>query len=273
MRCLLLIAALTGFATTAADPKAKGPANRLAKESSPYLLQHAHNPVDWYPWGPEAFAKAKKEKQARLPVDRLQLLPLVPRHGAGVVRQRGRRQDPERALRLHQGGSRGAAGHRPHLHDRPATSWASSGGWPLSMFLTADGKPIVGGTYWPPEDRKVDGETVRGFKTHPQARASNCTRTSRRSSASRPTRSPRRPRTRWTRRRAAIALVALEPQAGRRARPRRSARSSTRSTAASASRARDFRGTKFPMPPRLRAAPERAASRHEGRRAAGMRRR
>ena len=40
-----------------------GPANRLAKESSPYLLQHAHNPVDWYPWGPEAFEKAKKEKK------------------------------------------------------------------------------------------------------------------------------------------------------------------------------------------------------------------
>src|SRR5438552_7145774 len=39
----------------------KKPANHLAKESSPYLLQHAHNPVDWYPWGPEAFAKAKKE--------------------------------------------------------------------------------------------------------------------------------------------------------------------------------------------------------------------
>src|SRR6187200_3342111 len=48
----------------AAEPKkAVGPANRLAKESSPYLLQHAHNPVDWYPWGAEAFAKAKKEKK------------------------------------------------------------------------------------------------------------------------------------------------------------------------------------------------------------------
>ena len=41
--------------------KPKSPANRLAKESSPYLLLHAHNPVDWYPWGPEAFEKAKKE--------------------------------------------------------------------------------------------------------------------------------------------------------------------------------------------------------------------
>ena len=46
-----------------AKEKEKAKANRLAKESSPYLLQHAHNPVDWYPWGPEAFAKAKKEKK------------------------------------------------------------------------------------------------------------------------------------------------------------------------------------------------------------------
>src|SRR5262252_3836629 len=51
-----------------ADPPAakegkKHPANRLAHENSPYLLQHAHNPVDWYPWGPEAFAKAKKENK------------------------------------------------------------------------------------------------------------------------------------------------------------------------------------------------------------------
>src|SRR5262245_10630719 len=43
--------------------KEKGKANRLAKESSPYLLQHAHNPVDWYPWGQEAFDRAKKEKK------------------------------------------------------------------------------------------------------------------------------------------------------------------------------------------------------------------
>src|SRR5262245_64896827 len=49
-------------ASPPADGKA-GPANRLAKESSPYLRQHAHNPVDWYAWGPEAFAKAKKENK------------------------------------------------------------------------------------------------------------------------------------------------------------------------------------------------------------------
>src|SRR5919198_4046919 len=55
-----------GTGLTAASPPADnkaGPANRLAKESSPYLLQHAHNPVDWFPWGPEAFEKARKEKK------------------------------------------------------------------------------------------------------------------------------------------------------------------------------------------------------------------
>jgi hypothetical protein len=57
--------------------------NRLAKEQSPYLLQHAENPVDWYPWGEEAFAKARAENK---PIEHWVLdLPLVPRDGAGVV--------------------------------------------------------------------------------------------------------------------------------------------------------------------------------------------
>ena len=63
--------------------------NRLAHEKSPYLLQHAHNPVDWYPWGDEAFEQGAPRGQADLPLDRLLDLPLVPRHGARVVRERG----------------------------------------------------------------------------------------------------------------------------------------------------------------------------------------
>jgi uncharacterized protein YyaL (SSP411 family) len=63
IRCAV-VGLLTMSITSAAEPKKEtGPANRLAKESSPYLLQHAHNPVDWYPWGAEAFEKAKKEKK------------------------------------------------------------------------------------------------------------------------------------------------------------------------------------------------------------------
>ena len=72
--------------------------NRLARERSPYLLQHADNPVDWYPWGDEAFERARDGGQADLPVDRLLDLPLVSRHGARVVR-----------------GSRGRGGAQPRL--------------------------------------------------------------------------------------------------------------------------------------------------------------
>ena len=64
--------------------------NRLANETSPYLLQHAHNPVDWYPWGPEAFEQAREQDKPIFLSHRLFGLPLVPRHGARVVRERGR---------------------------------------------------------------------------------------------------------------------------------------------------------------------------------------
>src|SRR5947209_7495016 len=59
----LILASLAVGYSARADPKPTNPPNRLAKETSPYLLLHAHNPVDWYPWGPEAFAKAKKENK------------------------------------------------------------------------------------------------------------------------------------------------------------------------------------------------------------------
>jgi len=60
---LLLVAALPAVEPDKTAPAKGKPTNRLAREISPYLLQHAHNPVDWYPWGPEAFAKAKKENK------------------------------------------------------------------------------------------------------------------------------------------------------------------------------------------------------------------
>ncbi|MEJ7716968.1 MAG: DUF255 domain-containing protein [Thermoleophilaceae bacterium] len=66
--------------------------NRLAHETCPYLLQHRDNPVDWYPWGEEALARAREERQAAARVDRLLGLPLVPRDGARVVRGRGDRR-------------------------------------------------------------------------------------------------------------------------------------------------------------------------------------
>ena len=59
--------------------------NRLAREKSPYLLQHAHNPVDWYPWGTGGVRKSAPGKQADLPLDRLLDVPLVPCHGARII--------------------------------------------------------------------------------------------------------------------------------------------------------------------------------------------
>ena len=60
---LAALALLASSGRSPGDEPKKGPANRLARETSPYLLLHAHNPVDWYPWGPEAFAKAKAENK------------------------------------------------------------------------------------------------------------------------------------------------------------------------------------------------------------------
>ena len=99
--------------------------NRLANETSPYLLQHKDNPVDWYAWGEEAFADAKASGQAGAALGRLLGLPLVPRHGARELREPGDRGADEPAVREHQGRPRRAPRHRQHLYaggavaDRP----------------------------------------------------------------------------------------------------------------------------------------------------------
>jgi hypothetical protein len=118
---LLTAASVTCQAVEPRKPMNTGtaalPTNALANEKSPYLLQHKHNPVQWYPWGEEAFAKARPGEQADLSQRRLLDLPLVPRDGARVFRERGDREDHERVLREHQSGPRGAAGCGPRLHD------------------------------------------------------------------------------------------------------------------------------------------------------------
>ena len=91
--------------------------NRLSRERSPYLLQHAHNPVEWFAWSDEAFAKARSGEQADLSVDRLLDLPLVPRDGARVVRERGGGRGAQRPFRVDQGRSRRTARRRSRLHD------------------------------------------------------------------------------------------------------------------------------------------------------------
>src|SRR5262249_21342974 len=151
----------------AADPpgaKAKGKPNKLALETSPYLLQHAHNPVDWHPWGPEAFATAKKEgKLVFLSIGYSSC------HCCHVM-ERESFANPAVAeiLNKHFVCIKVDREERPDVDEVYMTALqvlGEGGGWPLSMFLTADAKPIFGGTYWPPDDKKVDGETVPGFKS------------------------------------------------------------------------------------------------------------
>jgi uncharacterized protein YyaL (SSP411 family) len=157
----------TGAPVRAADKPEGGkprPTNRLAHESSPYLLQHAHNPVDWYPWGPEAFARAKKEgKLVFLSIGYSSC------HWCHVM-ERESFDNPEVAKILNQWFVciKVDREERPDIDTVYMTALhvlGQRGGWPLSMWLTADGKPVMGGTYWPPEDREIDGKTARGFKS------------------------------------------------------------------------------------------------------------
>ena len=167
-RLALLSLALLAVSAGAADPpdKDKKPkhTNRLSKESSPYLLQHAHNPVDWYPWGPEAFAKAKKDgKLVFLSIGYSSC------HWCHVM-ERETFQDEDVAKLLAKGFicikvDREERPDVDHIYMTALSVMRQRGGWPLSMFLTADGKPILGGTYWPRDDKEIDGEKIRGFKT------------------------------------------------------------------------------------------------------------
>src|SRR5829696_8712010 len=131
----------TGSATT----------NRLGKEKSPYLLQHADNPVDWYPWGDEAFARARAENKpiflsigystchwchvmAHESFEDAAVAAVMNRLFVNVKVDREERPDLDQIYqRAHQ-----------MLAQRP-------GGWPLTMFLTPDGAPFFGGTYFPSE--------------------------------------------------------------------------------------------------------------------------
>ena len=160
-----LFAALASPDSPAADPKAeKGKPNRLAKESSPYLLQHGHNPVDWFPWGAEAFEKARKDKK-------LVFLSIgySSCHWCHVM-ERESFSNPDVAKLLNDNFVciKVDREERPDIDDIYMTAInviGESGGWPLSMFLTPDGKPIFGGTYFPPEDKKAGDDTIPGFKS------------------------------------------------------------------------------------------------------------
>ena len=129
------------------------PANRLAGETSPYLLQHAHNPVDWYPWGPEAIARAKAEDK-----------PIFLSIGYSAchwchVMERESFEDPAIAALMneHFVNVKVDREERPDLDQiymAAVQAMTGHGGWPMSVFLTPDLRPFYGGTYYPPTDSR-----------------------------------------------------------------------------------------------------------------------
>ncbi|MBK6939783.1 MAG: thioredoxin domain-containing protein [Planctomycetes bacterium] len=126
--------------------------NRLEHETSPYLLQHKDNPVDWYPWGPEAFAKAAAEDKpiflsigysschwchvmAHESFENDAIAAVLNRHFVSIKVDREERPDVD------------------EMYMKAVITLTGQGGWPLSVFLTPDRKPFYGGTYFPPVDR------------------------------------------------------------------------------------------------------------------------
>jgi len=126
--------------------------NRLAQEKSPYLLQHAHNPVDWSPWGEEAFAKARRENK---PI--FLSIGYSTCHWCHVMAHESFENEATAALM-----NREFVNIKVDREERPdvdrvymtfVQATTGGGGWPMSVWLTPDLKPFVGGTYFPPEDR------------------------------------------------------------------------------------------------------------------------
>ena len=124
-------------------------ANRLINEQSPYLLQHAHNPVDWYPWGDEAFERAKNENK-----------PLIVSIGYAAchwchVMERESFENEEVASYMNEHFicikvDREEHPDVDHLYMDAVQAISGSGGWPLNAFVTPDRLPFYGGTYYPP---------------------------------------------------------------------------------------------------------------------------
>lgn len=126
--------------------------NRLANETSPYLLQHAHNPVDWYPWGDEAWAKARGED---MPV--FLSIGYSACHWCHVM-ERESFESEEIAKILNEDfvSIKVDREERPDvdsIYMQAVQMMTGHGGWPMSVFLTPEGKPFFAGTYFPPEDR------------------------------------------------------------------------------------------------------------------------
>lgn len=130
----------------------RGKPNRLIHEKSPYLLQHAYNPVDWYPWGEEAFEKARKEDK---PI--LLSIGYSTCHWCHVM-ERETFEDEEAAQALNETfvSIKVDREERPdidHTYMTVCQMLTGGGGWPLNILMTADKKPFFAGTYFPKESR------------------------------------------------------------------------------------------------------------------------
>src|SRR2546427_977466 len=127
--------------------------NRLAGEKSPYLLQHQHNPVDWYAWGEEAFTKARSENKPiflsigystchwchvmeRESFEDVQVAKFLNEHFVCIKADREERPDVDQ------------------IYMTFVQAMSGQGGWPLNVFLTPELKPFYGGTYFPPDNRQ-----------------------------------------------------------------------------------------------------------------------
>ena len=125
------------------------PANRLIHETSPYLLQHAQNPVDWYAWGDEAFGAAREQNKPiflsigysachwchvmeRESFENADIANLMNQHFINIKVDREERPDLDQ------------------IYMQAVIALTGQGGWPMSVFLTPEGRPFFGGTYWPP---------------------------------------------------------------------------------------------------------------------------
>jgi len=148
--------------------------NRLVRETSPYLLQHAHNPVDWFPWGEEALTKAKTENKPILlsvgysachwchvmeheSFENEQIAQLMNDLFVNIKVDREERPDVD------------------EIYMNAVQMLTGRGGWPMTVFLTPEGKPFYGGTYFPPVDRhnlpgfpRILAAVAQAYRERPQ---------------------------------------------------------------------------------------------------------
>ncbi len=136
--------------------------NRLIHETSPYLLQHAHNPVDWYPCGEEAFEKARQEDK---PV--LLSIGYSSCHWCHVMeRESFENEKIAQIMNEHFVSIKVDREERPDIDSiymQAVQAITQQGGWPMTMFLMPDGRPFYGGTYFPPQDRHYGQQMMPGF--------------------------------------------------------------------------------------------------------------